>query len=72
MNLTGGFDEILKVGSCEKVAEIDKFAVLLVFDIDNAPAILAADHLLAINRNCFLTANDSKRNFVLRESDTQS
>jgi hypothetical protein len=32
VDLGGGFDEILQMGACEEVAEVDEFAVVLVLD----------------------------------------
>ena len=49
VDLAGGFDEVLEMGSREEVAEVDEFAVVFVFDVDYAPAVLAAADLLASN-----------------------
>ena len=51
MNLTGGLDEILKMGTCEEVSEVDEFAVVLVLNVNNPPSILAATNLLASNND---------------------
>lgn len=32
MDLRGGFDEVLEVGACEEVAQVDEFAVVLVLN----------------------------------------
>jgi hypothetical protein len=42
------------VSASEKVSQVDKFAVILVFNVDNAPSILAAADLLASNQDRFL------------------
>ena len=36
VNLGGGLDEVLKVGACEEVAEVDELAVVLVLDCDGS------------------------------------
>jgi hypothetical protein len=38
-------DEVLEVSAGEEVAEVHEFAVILVFDIDNSPAVLTATNL---------------------------
>jgi hypothetical protein len=65
VDLRGGLDEVLKVGSEEEVAEVDKFAVVLVLDVDNAPSVLAASNLLAINNDRLLRSNNSEGDEVL-------
>ena len=49
MDLRGRLDQILQVGAGEEVAEVDEFAVALVFDVDGAPAVLAAADDLAVD-----------------------
>lgn len=61
-----GLNEILKVGSEEEVSEVDKFAVVLIFDIDNTPAVLATTNLLAIDNNGLLGSNNSEGDKVLK------
>jgi hypothetical protein len=41
VDLTCGFDQVLEVSAGEEVAEVDEFAVALVFDVDGAPSVLA-------------------------------
>lgn len=65
VDLAGGFDQILKVCTCEEVSEIDEFAVVLVFDVDDTPFVLSAANLLAIHNDRFLAAHDRERNDVL-------
>ena len=64
MDLARGFDEVLEMSADEEIAEIDEFAVVFVFDVDNAPSVLATTDLLAIDDDRFLAANDSKWNHV--------
>ena len=49
----------------EEVAEIDKFAMVLIFDVDDAPFVLSATDLLAINNDRLLTADNRKWDDVL-------
>lgn len=58
MDLGGGLDQVLEMGASEEVSEVDEFAVLLVFDIDSSPAVLAAANSLAINVDVALAADD--------------
>lgn len=51
MDLRGGFDQILKVGSGEEVSKVDELAVVLILDVDNSPSVLAATDLLATNND---------------------
>lgn len=60
VDLRGGFDEVLEVGAGKEVAEVDEFAVAFVFDIDGAPAILAAADGLAVDRDILLGADDGE------------
>lgn len=68
MNLAGGFNQILQVSSGEEIPEIDKFAVILIFDIDDTPFVLTATDLLAINNDSLLAANDCERDDVLNSA----
>lgn len=61
MDLGGGLDQILKVSAGEEVAEVDEFAVLLVFDVDGSPAVLSATDGLAGDVDVALAANDGER-----------
>lgn len=69
MNLAGSFNEILKMGTSEEISEIDEFAVIGVFDVNDTPAILTTTHLLPIYNNVLLAANNGKWNCVLFQSD---
>lgn len=68
VDLRRGLDEILQVGAEEEVAEIDEFAVVLVLDVDDAPPILSATNLLAINNDGLLRAYDSEGDEVLQQN----
>ena len=63
--LTGGFDQVLKVSAGEEVAEIDEFAVVFIFNVYHAPAVLTTADLLSNDNDRFLTADNSKRNDIL-------
>ena len=49
----------------EEVAQVDEFAVSLVLNIDNTPAVLAAANLLAIDNDGLLRANNGERDKAL-------
>lgn len=59
-------DEILEVSAQQEVPQVDELAVVLVLDVDDAPAVLAAADLLAVNDDRVLGADDSEGNHVLR------
>lgn len=65
MDLAGGFNEVLEVGAGQKVAEVHKFAVVLVFDVDHAPAVLAAAYLLSVDDNVLLASDDGEGDDIL-------
>lgn len=60
VNLAGSFDEILQVGAGEEVAQVDEFAVGLVFDVNYAPAVLTTADLLAVDDDGLFTADDGE------------
>ena len=49
----------------KEVTKVDKLAVRLVLDVDNAPARLASADGLAIDDHSALGANDGERNHAL-------
>ena len=49
----------------QEVTRVDEFAVVLILDVDDAPSVLAAADLLAIDDDALLGANDSEGNVVL-------
>lgn len=60
VDLRGCLNQVLEMCAGEEVAKVDEFAVLLVFDIDGTPAVLAAAHSLAINIDVALATNDGE------------
>lgn len=66
VKLTGRFDQILQVGTCQKVTQVDEFAVVLILNVDYAPSVLATANLLAVDIHCSFTATNGKRNNRLR------
>lgn len=67
MDLAGRFNQVLQVSASQEVPQVDEFAVVLVFDVDNTPAVLAAANLLAVDNNVLLATDNGERNDVLRE-----
>ena len=57
MNLGRRLDEVLQVGAGEEVAQVDEFAVSLVFDVDGTPAVLAAADRLVVDCDGFFAAD---------------
>lgn len=51
MNLGCGLDQVLEVGTGEEISEVDKFAMVLVLDVDDSPSVLATSDLLATNND---------------------
>lgn len=45
VNLAGGLDQVLKVSTGEEVAEVDEFAVPLIFHVDGTPAVLTGGNV---------------------------
>lgn len=65
VDLGGGLDKVLEVGSEQEVSQVDEFAVVLVLNVDDTPAVLATTDLLAIDNNVAFRANNRKRNQAL-------
>ncbi len=65
MNLRCGLNEVLEMCTCEEVAQIHEFAMVLVFDIDDSPPILATADLTTAHDDRFLRANNGEGNDVL-------
>jgi hypothetical protein len=65
VDLAGGFDQVLQVGAGEEVAEGDEFAVVFIFDVDDAPAVLASANLLSVDNDGPLAADDGERDDIL-------
>jgi hypothetical protein len=47
VDLACGFDQVLKMGTCKEVTQVDKFAVPLILDVDGTPAVLAGGNVAA-------------------------
>ena len=60
VDLRGSLDEILQVGSEKEVSKVDEFAVVLVLDVDDTPAVLASANLLAVDNDGLFGANNGK------------
>jgi hypothetical protein len=58
-------DQILKVCSQEEVPQVDKLAVVLVFDVDDAPSVLATSDLVTIYDDGLLGSYDGEGNQIL-------
>lgn len=64
MDLAGGLNQVLEVGTGKEVAEVDKLAVGLVLDVDDTPTVLAAADRLAVNDDRALRADNGERKHV--------
>ena len=65
VNLAGGLNEILEVGASQEIAQVYKLAVVLVLNVDDTPAVLAATNLLAVDDNGLLTTDNREGDDVL-------
>jgi hypothetical protein len=65
VDLRCGLNQILEVGAGEEVSEVDKFAVGLVLNVDDAPSVLAAADLLASNNDRLLRTNNCEWDDIL-------
>jgi hypothetical protein len=65
VKLARSFNKVLKVSTCQEVSKIHEFAVVLVLDVDDAPAVLTTPNLLSVHHDVLLTSNNGKRNDVL-------
>lgn len=54
------------MGAGQEVSQVNEFAVVLVLDVNDAPAVLTAANLLAVDDNVLLAPDNSKRNDVLQ------
>jgi hypothetical protein len=66
VDLRRRLDQVLQVSASEEVAEVHKFAVVLILDIDNTPAVLATTNLLARDDDGLLRANNSEWDDILQ------
>ena len=53
------------MSACEEVAKRHEFAVLLVLDINDSPAVLTTAHLLASDDDVLFRTHDGERDHVL-------
>lgn len=58
MDLACRLDQVLKVRAGEEVSQVDEFAVAFVFDVDGAPAVLAATDHLSVHVDVALGTDD--------------
>ena len=65
MDLTGGLDQVLKVCASQEVSQINKLAMVLVFDVDDTPTILTSSNLLAANNDGLFASHNRERDDVL-------
>lgn len=68
VDLRGGLDKVLKVGSEQEVSQVDELAVVLVLDVDDAPPVLTSTHLLAVHDDGLLRAYNSEGHKTLQIS----
>ena len=62
MDLACGLDEILQMRPGEEVSQVHKLAVVLIFDVDNAPSVLSSSDLLPANNDRLLATDHCKWN----------
>lgn len=60
MDLRGRLDQILEMCPCQEISQRHEFAMVLVFYIDDAPAVLAAPDLTPVDDNGVLGADDGE------------
>lgn len=68
VDLRRRLDQVLQVSASEEVTKVHKFTVVLIFDIDDTPAVLATANLLARDDDGLLRADNSEWNDVLKIS----
>ena len=61
MDLTCGLDQILKMGAGKEVTEVDKFAVLVVLNINGSPAVLSGRDGSAVARSMDASSQGKRR-----------
>lgn len=65
VDLAGRLDKILQMGAGQEVAQVDELAVVLVLDVDDAPAVLTAADLLAPDDDGLFAAHNGEGDDVL-------
>jgi len=57
---------------CKEVAEVHKFTVVSVLDVDHSPAVLATTDRFTVDEHVVLRTDNSKRNNFLEISGSTS
>jgi len=65
VDLGGRFDQILEVGAGEEVSQVDEFAVVFVFDVDDTEFVGTGTDYLAFDVEGLFRADDGEWNSVL-------
>jgi hypothetical protein len=65
VDLGGGLDQILQVGAGEEVSQVDEFAVVFVFDVDDTEFVCTGTDYLAFNVERLFRADDGEWDSVL-------
>jgi len=65
VDLAGSLDQVLQMGAGQEVSQVNEFAVVLIFNVNDAPTVLAAANLLTVDDNVLLATDNSERNDVL-------
>lgn len=65
VDLRRRLDQVLQVSASEEVAKVHEFAVSLVLDVDDTPAVLASANLLATDNDGLLGSDNSEWDDVL-------
>ena len=65
MDLAGSLDQVLQMGAGQEGSQVNEFAVVLIFNVNDAPTVLAAANLLTVDDNVLLATDNSERNDVL-------
>ena len=65
MNLCCGFNQVLQMSSRQKVAQMNKLAMILILHVDHTPSCLSSTYCLAIHNHVTLRANNCERDQIL-------
>jgi hypothetical protein len=66
VDLGGGFDQILEVRAGEEVSQMDEFAVVFVFNVDDTEFVCTGADYLTFDVEGLFGANDGEWNSVLQ------
>ena len=72
MNLRGRLDQVLQVRPSQKVAQVHKLAVSLVFHVHHTPPVLSSAHRLAADNHAALRPNHRERNNTLQRESVRA